>query len=507
MDVVTLGLAQADARRRYSTKAALGASRRLLIGSTYGCADGTAQTGTGSYDTPIVIGADCADIAFVYGNFYTAQIGGIYGDYTPTTTVTIGGAALVIPGQGVYPVTFNGQVGGTVAPGGFLTSDHLPLNLARGTIVFLRTYVSAGTWYATHISGGQIGNGGSNASNLTLSTSTSTASQNAGAQYGPMGVLGTVADGTAAVLIQGDSIAHGYGDAGTFVGHDPNDVTRSGGGYLQRALVGKVGYANIAFPGDKAAQFAVPAGYLRRMFFARYATHAVVEYPRNDISDEVALATTQANLLKILLGDTRRGLKIVLTTCTPKTSSTDNWRTAAGQSPNTANAESIRVAYNTWLRDGAPMDAANALAALPTGTSSGTAVRIGATGHPVSAYWEITDLVETARNSGVWAPPDRTVPDAAITAGQSVLTSATAAFTAADVNKTVIVPGAGSSGGNYSSVIRSIISGTQAQMNGTAATTVTGATAAIGVKTDDGVHPNQGGALVAAAGVKVTDLT
>jgi lysophospholipase L1-like esterase len=504
MDVVTLGMAKADAKKKYATQKQFGAARRLVVANTYGCADATPQTVIGTFDFPAVIGADTADISFVYGNFYTAQVSNVYGDYTPATSVTIGGAALVIQGVGVYPLTFNGAVGATVAPGGFVTSDHLPITLAKGTTVFLRTYVSGGTWYANHISAGATGNGGSSASNLTVAGSTSTALQVAGSHYGPMAVLGTVADGSPAFVLEGDSIAHGYADSNTFSGYAPADLFRSGGGYLQRAINGKAGAVNIAFPGDKASAFAVPGGYLRRSFFKRYATHAVIEYPRNDISDEVPLATTQANVIKIAVADKRRGLKTVLTTITPKTSSTDNWMTTAGQSANTAAAETIRQQWNTWLRDGAPMD--STLAPLAAGTTSGSAIRIGAEAHPFGAYWEITDLVESSRNSGLWSAPDRVLADGAMTSGTSLLNSATANFTSADVGKAVSLNGAGAAGAVYQSIIRQVNSATQVLMNSNAGTTVSGATFGIGVKTFDGVHPNQYGAALCAGGVNLTSL-
>jgi len=320
-----------------------------------------------------------------------------------------------------------------------------------------------------------------------------------------MAVLGTVADGTPAFVLEGDSIAHGYADSNSFSGYAPADLFRSGGGFLQRALAGKAGTVDIAYPGDNAAAFAVPGGYLRRSFFKRCATHAVIEYPRNDHSNEVPLATTQANVIKIAVADKRRGLKTILTTTTPKTSSTDWWMTTANQTANTAAAETLRVGWNAWLRDGAPMD--STLAPLAAGTTSGSAIRIGASGHPFDAYWEITDLIESARDSGKWSAPDRILTDVAMTTGTSLLNSASGNFTSADVGKAVTLLGAGAAGAVYQSVIRQVNSSTQVLMNSNAGTTVSGATAGIGVKTFDGVHPNQYGSALCAAGVNLAAVS
>lgn len=74
---------------------------------------------------------------------------------------------------------------------------------------------------------------------------------------------------------------------------------------------------------------------------------------------------------------------------------------------------------------------------------------------------------------------DRDVTDAAITAGQFTVTSAQAAFTAADVGKAVTIVGAGTSGGSHASVINSVAGGV-ATLADAAATTIAGAQARIG---------------------------
>jgi hypothetical protein len=90
---------------------------------------------------------------------------------------------------------------------------------------------------------------------------------------------------------------------------------------------------------------------------------------------------------------------------TPVSTSTNGWTTTAGQTTHGNNAQ--RVAFNNWLRDGAPIDGAGApLAVGATGT------RAGQPGHPLAGYFETADTMETARNSGIWKMPTtpRTAP-------------------------------------------------------------------------------------------------
>lgn len=69
----------------------------------------------------------------------------------------------------------------------------------------------------------------------------------------------------------------------------------------------------------------------------------------------------------------------------------------------------------------------------------------------------------------------RSVTDGAITAADTTLTSATAAFTSADVGRGVTVAGAGAAGADLVAEIASVTNGTTVELNVAAGTTVTGA--------------------------------
>ncbi len=79
----------------------------------------------------------------------------------------------------------------------------------------------------------------------------------------------------------------------------------------------------------------------------------------------------------------------------------------------------------------------------------------------------------------------RQVTDGAINVGTNnkLLTSATAAFAASDIGKTIVITGAGAAGANLSTTITSVISSTSVMLTVAASMTVSGATVVLG--TDD----------------------
>jgi hypothetical protein len=143
--------------------------------------------------------------------------------------------------------------------------------------------------------------------------------------------------------------------------------------------------------------------------------------------------------------------------------------------------------------------------AVATGSNATGTVRIGASGHPVIGYHELADAAETARNSGIWKTGAiRTVTDAAISNSSSTLTSATAAFTSADVGKAVAVSGAGAAGGIMNATILGVTNGTTISLDTNASATVSGAMAKIGgIYVYDGTHPSTYGHVTLKSAVNV----
>jgi lysophospholipase L1-like esterase len=129
-------------------------------------------------------------------------------------------------------------------------------------------------------------------------------------------------------------------------------------------------------------------------------TAAICEYGINDLYDlgnnDVVV---RGNLLKVWIELSVRGMKVYQTTITPRSTSTDGWVTTANQTPQNATIVAWRTTVNDWIRAGSPIDPTTK-AAVAVGTSG--ALLAGQAGHPLTGYFEIADLAETARNSSIW---------------------------------------------------------------------------------------------------------
>jgi hypothetical protein len=138
------------------------------------------------------------------------------------------------------------------------------------------------------------------------------------------------------------------------------------------------------------------------------------------------------------------------------------------------------------------------------------AVRIGTSGHPVTACFDVADVSEPTRDAGVWKAPanSRTITDAAITSASNTLTSVTAAFTTADIGRAVWITGAGAAAAVLAVTIMKLNGGTSVTVNAAAGTTVSGGTATIAdAYTMDGLHPHTYGSVQAATVINTALIT
>lgn len=103
------------------------------------------------------------------------------------------------------------------------------------------------------------------------------------------------------------------------------------------------------------------------------------------------------------------GARIVKSTLTLNASSSDDWSTLEGQTP--AATEPGRAAFNTWLRDGAPL-APDGTAPAPAGTadaircttiSPGGIMTARDEGHPLNAVTDVVAAIESSPDSGKYA--------------------------------------------------------------------------------------------------------
>jgi hypothetical protein len=454
--------------------------------------NGTDTTTTYRYKHTILF--DGSDVRLVYGNFYNGDVKGVN-----SITVRSGVEIPVATPQGsatvpsTLPVSFNGSRSVVIEPGCWAVSDPVPVDVTAGQLLYTRTNVtvaSAGQKWPVSLytyAGEQEGSvaGSDTSDSGTIPTVSARG-------FGPVAVLGIPDRGKPATVAGlGDSIMFGSGDSGY-----PNGL-----GYATRALMdANIGFMNLAKNTEQAAQVASIPGFKYRRNLLVSCTHVMEAYGRNDWGNAASLATLQANKIYLWNAAAKRGIKVTTATNFPATTSTDGWTSAGGQT--VVAGESVRVALNNWIRDGAPM--LNGVA-VATGSNATGTVRIGASGHPVIGYHELADAAETARNSGIWKTGAiRTVTDAAISNSSSTLTSATAAFTSADVGKAVAVSGAGAAGGIMNATILGVTNGTTISLDTNASATVSGAMAKIGgIYVYDGTHPSTYGHVTLKSAVNV----
>ena len=295
-------------------------------------------------------------------------------------------ASLVEPGGDILPVFFGGSRTVPILPGGYAVSDPvaLPVSAVAGATIRSRTYVSVAPgerWPNGVVTANTDGEGVVMNADYTDTGTIGTTFTNA---YGPVAIIGATLTPTPSVAIVGDSIADGQADGNPPAGWD--------NGYIQRALYdASIGYVCLAKPGERADQFVDPELFARRFGAVAACTDAIVQYGINDVTSGVALATMKANAITLWRAIAGRAVRAWQTTITP----------ASGASNTTPHVnDATRTAFNDWTRDGAPLNPST-FAAQAIGSSTDT-VRAGEAGHPLSGVFEVADIAETARNSGLW---------------------------------------------------------------------------------------------------------
>lgn len=362
---------------------------------TTGFSNGTDTGGTARVQHILHPGVDASGIRLLYAN--------ITGPFGGPSVLTV--RASVEFGGRTFQVTFNGQRTATMDPGApYLLSDPLPIDVTftPNQFIFTRTFVSVPT-------GGQFpvgltlqggtgeGNnyGTTTGADLTGSGYYNTPSSTFGAgttAFSPVAILGTPNQPTASVLLVGDSILVGAGDDAGQPGYAVRRLNSFNIPHIQQARFGEQG---ASYNNTKIFRLAPTA----------YATHAIEGYGSNDYNPTggtASLALLQSTMLAIWFSLARSGVKVYRVSILPRTSSTDGWATVANQT--VGGNDAARVGFNDWLRNGAPINPSTLVAAA-TGAANDGSLRAGSVGHPLSGYFETADLVETARNSGMWQAP------------------------------------------------------------------------------------------------------
>jgi lysophospholipase L1-like esterase len=246
-------------------------------------------------------------------------------------------ASIEYPANTFVQVTFGGQTSGTIANGGNLVSDMMPVSIPKGAKFWVRLFQNAPSKaiYFNYYAGDGTAYFTSPATDLTMSAAALSSGSLSPATFAsittPLAILGLSTD--PAIGVFGDSIAVGRGDTA--------DAGVPLQGHLGRAFGANYAVGNMGVSGDSIAPFL--AGNAKRMSLAQYFTHFAVNMGTNDITGGAAAATvaTNTNALVALFG----GKPVALCTISPRTTSTDSWATTTNQA--VLASESVRVTENT----------------------------------------------------------------------------------------------------------------------------------------------------------------
>ena len=336
-------------------------------------------------------------LRLVYGNFYYD-----YGDQPGRDAIRVR-ASIEYPAGHYILAHFTGEDStrqATVLPGRYLVSEPLPVSVHQGKIVWVNTNVVPTPGSAYYVGAGVSPKRGEVSVRNTARDFTSTPAPPAlmtgiDFVFSPLVVVGhPTGPPPKTVAVLGDSIAAGAGD----INYAINGYAI--GGWPLRGLDQKVGYVYLARTGEAFANI-VGRGARYRFEMLEHQYSALVEYGRNDMDE--GLRRVQQNAIEIWDEVAARGLRVFQTTITCQTNSTDGWISLENQSLLSWPSEATRLAFNVWLRSGAPMFASHNPVA-PGSAAPGTRL-IGEYGHPVSGLIDNCDLVESTRGSGLWRVP------------------------------------------------------------------------------------------------------
>jgi hypothetical protein len=277
-------------------------------------------------------------------------------------------AAIEYP-EGVFTqVTFSGATTGTIPDGDLLESDPIPIIVPDGgAYIFVRSKLVHPIGIVYHPRAGltALGEaatyGASGVADQTMGgTIVPTGGVNGNILYGPIAILGHARCKSAALI--GDSRVQGGVDA--INGTGQNHV-----GELARSFGDDYAYANLGIASSNASEFASADSKIVQLARA-YFTHVVGNWGINDLNNGFSVADTLANIqtVRALIGRPYFH-------CTVAPRSTGSWESTASQTTHVTNTK--RVQLNNLLR------------AVPSG---------------MAGVFELADVVESARDSGLWTP-------------------------------------------------------------------------------------------------------
>jgi hypothetical protein len=338
----------------------------------------------GYYTTP----AGLTNLSLLYEQYQpTTNIGNANGlngiqltiAHLPTLTI---GAAIEYPSNTFYYLTFGGNQTGSCLSNNYLLSDNLNLTIPPNTPFWVRTFVSVPSAPAAYAA--------------SLNTSFTETNSD---------LLGPAITN----IFKGGSIVSSNG----FTYNSITNVFTFGNGYFSYTPSAVLGnYPGISFGliGDSITKYNTTAAASNDVYFSGFWAAAIqtnyptvtMNYYGNFISSEasnncnhIATITNAVNVVVCELGINdldggatfaqmtnyyltawntwaAGGRKVYQTTIMPHSYTTDNWATVSNQ---TDAIGAVRIQVNQWLRT------------CPA---------------PLSGYFDLADITESARNSGLW---------------------------------------------------------------------------------------------------------
>lgn len=289
-------------------------------------------------------------------------------------------ASLEYPAGTFHQFKVNGAASFTVSRLTLFTdTDALGVHIPAGTDFWINVWADAGSgnFYPVGVAQGRSALDGyeSGASLTDKTMAGGTGTTGGSSTYSASMLIGETISPAPVAVILGDSIGWGANDRTTASGD-----AYGNGGYLERLLAAAgINTLNLAAPSTQAQNIAV-AGRARQRFALLEGlsiTAIVNQWGRNDFTNGRTAAQVIADQATVNAMLRTMCDRVVMSTVTPRTTSTDGWTTAGNQAFPSAGQESERVAYNDALRSGW--------------------AGLGATG-----LLDAADAAETARNTGLW---------------------------------------------------------------------------------------------------------
>ena len=363
-------------------------SRLGQVAKSHICDSSSANTQMNSRTAHIMRGGASA-LQVIWPLFYMAN-------FTETAGSAAGSfrASIEYPSGTITQVTFGGNATKAFTAGqNQVVGDLMTLVQAipDGAEFWLNVYMTTTAGRIPYLSlkrneaaGERLSVATSGLTDKTGTGGTFTSSDTTGAVYPPTSILAQTTRPVFGLI--GDSRVYGQGDT-------PDSALDIG--EFQRSVGGAYGYASLGTGGDRAYSFVASHPIRLALINQIGATHILDDYGINDLRPDVGQTLAQLQANKLTIWGYFTTPKVYTSTAPPYCTDT------AGQTPNST--DNLRVAYNAWLRAGAPIVSG---AAVAPGTAGATVA--GQSGHPLTGGVLDVDAV-VANASSQWLSSTYTV--------------------------------------------------------------------------------------------------